>query len=337
MRSISDTASFAPRRAMRSMRAASARRIARPLIIAAMALTGAMAPFFPTGMAMAKTVYVPITFRQDSGTRPFIPVQMNGKTFLMMVHANADFYMMTTHENAASIGIDKDGTQDSYGISSPGHLSNLGRSETILPELHVGSVITKNTPLSLFSIPQDPPTDGMMGVRWLREQKVIVDYDRARVGLPEAAADSAREDAALITRGYIPHKMSWDDTRNAYFVMAEINGRHRRLSVSTVADNLVDLRFAREADIQLGPVIDEEFGPRGSHIPSYNVRTPIILTLDGQRVPLIRPQSLDASAYQSGSNPHYLDAATLGADFMLDNQAVIDFGTGTMFLRKSAP
>ncbi len=33
--------------------------------------------------------WVPIQFRQDSGTRPFVPVLMNGKPFLFMVHSNA--------------------------------------------------------------------------------------------------------------------------------------------------------------------------------------------------------------------------------------------------------
>jgi hypothetical protein len=76
--------------------------------------------------ARAATPYIDVQYRQDHGIRPFIPISMNGKSFLMMVHSGAGFYMMTTHKNAATIGLDKLRQTDSYGISVIGHVSLLG-------------------------------------------------------------------------------------------------------------------------------------------------------------------------------------------------------------------
>lgn len=279
--------------------------------------------------------WVPITFRQDSGTRPFVPVLMNGKPFLMMVHSNANFYVQTTHENAATVGLTNLGREANYGIVKDGQVSSLGRTAATLASLKVGTKEAKDVRLSVFEIPQTTETNGMLGVGWLRDQKVIVDFDKYRVGLPDSIAASEEEDKRLLARGYVGHKMTRDPKRNTWFVMGQVDGHPIRLCVSTVAEIVIDSEWAKANGVELGPVIDQQGGPAGAVVNEYVVKHVLSYTIDGQKVAPAQPVSWDLFGYSSiqrGAEPH--DEGFLGADFMLANQAVIDFGTDTLFLAK---
>jgi hypothetical protein len=283
--------------------------------------------------AEAGVAFVPIQFRNDSGTRPFVPVSMNGKPFLMMVHANAKLYAMTTHANAASIGLADPGKNSNYGISSAGHLSNLGRGEATLASLQVGSSRSSNVALSVFEIPQTPPTDGILGMDWLRDQRAIVDYDEYRLGIPSSLQASRLLDQHLLARGLVAHHMTWDPTTQGFYVICQIGGVTTRMGVSTVAQIVIDSNFARAAGLELGPVVDQNGGPQGALVDSMLFKRQVSVVIDGQKVASAQPLSFDLSAYSSvkqPTGPH--DDGYLGADFMLANQAVIDFGTETLFL-----
>jgi len=277
--------------------------------------------------------FVPIQFRQDSGTRPFIPALMNGKPFLMMVHANAKLYVMTTHANANSIGLADLGKSSNYGITSSGHVSNLGRTKAKLASLQVGDSTSSNVALSVFEIPQTPETNGMLGIDWLRDQRVIVDYDAYRVGVPASLQASKVEDDRLLARGYVAHHMTWDPTVNGFYVLCQIDGVTTRMGVSTVAETVVDSVFAQAAGMKLGAIVAQNGGPKGALVDSFLFKRQVAIDLDGQKTAAAQPLSWDLSAYSSEqrpTGPH--DDGYLGADFMLANQAVIDFGTETLFL-----
>ena len=277
--------------------------------------------------------FIPIQFRQDSGTRPFVPASINGKTFLLMVHANAKLYVMTTHENAANAGLAGLGKSSDYGISSDGHVSSLGRTDTVLPLLQVGATKTRNVVLSVFEIPQTPQTDGMLGIEWLREQRAIVDFDAYRVGIPVTAIASQAEDAILLANGYIAHHMDWDSSVHGFYVHCRVDGKPARMGISTVAETVIDSVFARQAGLELGALIDQNGGPKGALVNSYLFKRQVPILVDGQTTARSQPRSWDLSAYSSEPRPigpH--DDGYLGAEFMLANQAVIDFGTSTLFL-----
>jgi hypothetical protein len=283
--------------------------------------------------AEAGIAFVPIQFRNDSGTRPFVPVSMNGKPFLMMVHANAKLYAMTTHANAASIGTSDPGKNSNYGISSSGHVSSLGRGEVTLASLQVGASKSSNVALSVFEIPQTPPTDGMLGIDWLRDQRVIVDYDSYRLGIPSSLRASRLVDQHLLARGFVAHHMTWDPGTQGFYVICQIGGVTTRMGVSTVAEIVIDSNFARSAGMELGPVVDQNAGPQGALVDSMLFKRQVSIFIDGQNAAAAQPLSFDLSAYSSvrqPTGPH--DDGYLGADFMLANQAVIDFGTETLFL-----
>jgi hypothetical protein len=299
------------------------------LVVAAATLS------FASQSATARITYIPIQYRQDAGTRPFIPAKLGGKTLLMMVHSGAGFYMMTTHKNARAAGLDKLTSLDSYGISAVGHVSALGRARTTLPSLVVGDREARNVPLLVFEIPQTVPTDGMLGVGWLTANRVILDFDAGRAGLPASAQDSVAADAALVARGYVSHKML-NDPKTGYYVMGVINGVAARFSVNTVMGNVLDSEYAKRSGIALGPVIDEAGGPKGAVLPVHITKYQLAVSIDGQATAPTQPLSWDLAAYHSEPPGSVKDNLALGAEFMLANQAVIDFGSGTLFIPKLA-
>ena len=61
----------------------------------------------------------------------------------------------------------------------------------------------------------------------------------------------------------------------------------------------------------------------------------LTIVIDGQATAPDQPQIADAYTYGSEPRPpadQFSMSGTLGADFMLANQAVIDFGIGTLLL-----
>jgi hypothetical protein len=284
--------------------------------------------------ASAQVSYSPLEFRQVSGTRPFVEARMDGKPFSMMVHSNASFYAMTTHDIASSIGLTDLQKKSNFGIKSAGHVDGKGRAETTLNSLQVANVTKLGVRLSVFEQPE-PDMQGMLGIDWLRDQRVIVDYDQGRLGLAASSKDTFEEDQRILSRKYVAHAMRWDSTEQRFYVFAEVNGKRARLTVSTVANDVLEMSFAHASHFVLGPSIDHFDGPGGSVGNSYLSKKRLSVRLDGQEAESIQPEVIDFYAYNLKTRP--LDPAdtvqgNLGADFMLANQAIIDFGSGTLFL-----
>ncbi|MES3100554.1 aspartyl protease family protein [Sphingomonas faeni] len=287
--------------------------------------------------AAARTTYVDIQYRQVSGTRPFIPARLGQTTLLMMVHSGAGFYMMTNHEHAKAIGLKDLQDAGKYGITSVGHVSPLGRVRAVLPSLVIGGKEVKNAPLLVFETPQDPPMDGMLGLGWLNANKVLLDFDKNRVGIPDTSDDTTAGDRELEARGYVGHKMIRG--KDGYYVNGTVNGAPARISINTVMNNVIEAAFAKRSGIQLGPVVDEAGGPKGAVLPVRISKYQLDVAIDGQTTAPTQPLSWDTAAYHSEAAGSAEDDLQLGSEFMLANQAVIDFGSETLFLprRPSRP
>jgi predicted aspartyl protease len=282
--------------------------------------------------------WLPIQFRQDSGTRPFIPVLINGKPFLLMVHSNASSYIMTTHANAATAGMTNLGKDASYGISSPGHVSDMGIAHTKLASLRISQTEVKDVPLEVHEIPQTPPTDGMLRIQWLRDQRILVDYDASRLGIPATPAEGEAEDRRLIAQGWTAHTMTWDPNAHRYYVQGKIDGHDAHMLISTIANIVVDSVWAKDNGEPLGARIDEGAGPQGSHVDEYAFKYVVSLSIQGEEMAPVWPEALDFYGYSSTPRPIGLhEDCYLGADFMLMNSAVIDFGTGVLFVKVTQP
>ncbi len=277
--------------------------------------------------------WIPLQFRQVSGTRPFIPVEMNGKQFLMMVHSNAGSFIATTHEKASDIGIKDLKKEADYGITSEGHVSPLGRAQTTLATFKTGSTEFHDVPLSVFELPQDPPLDGMLGMQWLKSLKVIVDFDACQLGIPASEGDTRREDEALERSGWIAHKMTWEPELHRYVVKALVDGHEASLIPSTVANVVLDINWAKKNNQLLGPAIDKEGGPSGGVVDSYTFKRYVSITIDGQQLNPAWPRTWDLAGYSRSDPSKQRTDGYLGAEFLLTNSGIIDFGSGVLFLK----
>jgi hypothetical protein len=303
-------------------------RAARVLLVALAWAFGALG-------ASVQVDYMPLEFRTVEGIRPFVPVELNGTPFVFMVHSNASFYVMTTHANAAKAGVTETRRDADFGIDAPGHVSSAGLTRTTLRSLKVGDQVNHDVPFSLFEVPV-AGMDGMLGIGWLRGNNVIVDYDGLRLGFAKTLGDARSEDARLVHEGFIPHRMTWDPDQNRFFVWVEVNGKRSRMVVSTVSSNIVDVRFARTAGIALGPVVYVDAGPAGARVNNWLSKRPVRLSVGGQMTAWMQPTVQDTYAYAGRTAPADETkwvGGYLGCDFMLANDAVIDFGTGTLLLR----
>lgn len=302
-------------------------------------VASAVASFSAVGLA-AKTTYAPITYRETSGIRPYVHVKLNGQPLLLMVHANAGFNAMITHANAKKADVRDLHPKDQFGITSVGVKSTLGRDTATADTFTVGGSTIRRMPIQIFEIPQAPPVDGMAGIGWLKEAKVMVDYKRDRLAIPATNADAAKERRRLTTEGYIAIPMTWDATADRYFVNPKVNGVIGRFNVSTVAQVVLDERFARARKIPLSAPIDTFGGPTGTTGDVRETADHYVLELAGEALIAPKARAYDIYAYDAETRPANTAEEVvgyLGCDFMRANGAVIDFGSGTLFVKRHKP
>ncbi|KAB0529375.1 hypothetical protein [Xanthomonas cissicola] len=284
----------------------------------------------------AETHYAAFTYRQTSGTRPYVPVKINGTNFLFMVHGNASFSAMTTHANANKAGITDLVQTGAYGIEEPGKVSSLGSAKAVANTFEVGGRVDSNMGISVFEIPQDPPVDGMIGIKWLKNSRVMVDFSRNRLAIPDGDKDVEAEHQRLKKKGYVAHKLSWSTNRNRFYVQPVINGTKSTFDVSTVAGVIFDDAFAGKASVTAGPVVDTYGGPTGTQGAVRENQGDYSISLDGQALVATRAKIYDTYAYDGEERPANASdqlSGYLGCDFMRANEAVIDFGAGILFTK----
>jgi hypothetical protein len=168
---------------------------------------------------------------------------------------------------------------DTYGIVKAGQSSELGRDSAFVEQFEVGKTVFHHVPVSIFERAA-PKDQGMLGIRWLVANRVVIDYQKKVVVLnPNAQATAART-KELLSKGYVMLPMK-RGLNNRYLLTMTINGIEQDLVVSTVSANLFDSEFAKRAHFKL-TATDEIFGgPSGATGPVYKVSKPIIAQVAG--------------------------------------------------------
>jgi len=301
------------------------------------ALTFSLLLALASSPVVAETQWTPFQLREVSGIRPFVDVRINQVPFSFMVHANAGFYAMTTHANAEQAGVGPLQSSGHYGITAPGQVSNQGVATTTVKTLQVGDDVVKDAPLKVFEAPQKQTMQGMLGMGWLRARRVLVDFDQHRIGIPHSSADTAQERQRLLAAGYVAHAMQWNAATNEYEVQVALNHASANFVVSTVANFYIDDHTAKRANVTLGKVVDTYGGPTGTTGKAYAAASALSLSIEGQAVKVPdNTRVLDLYDYEATprpASPADQIGGFLGADVMLANHAVIDFGDGVLYLK----
>lgn len=282
---------------------------------------------------------LPFAIEQHFGSRPVIDARLNGRPYRMIVHANAGSHVQINHAEARRLAVAGLTHSGDYGLEAPGQVSALGRDDGVLQSLEVAGRTHADVPVAVFERPAGPG-EGMLGLPWLTENAVIIDYAAHRLILPENVAEAERHGQALAAEGYRAHALTRDPVDGRYLITARIEGQAMALVVSTVAGNDLDVAAAERAGLALGPVSGRWGGPGGAVGETRQTARPITFEVDDWRSPPTRFAVYDLYAYAEKPRPYRASdgrAGVLGADFLIANQAVIDFGLGRLYLKSAAP
>lgn len=311
----------------------------RALLLGLALAAGAVSadPIGPPGPSAATSATVPFsTATIGDATRPIIDVQLNGHPSKMMVHANASLYVQVIHRIATQVGVRDLRHQGAFGIEAPGKVSALGRDEGVLDRLTIGDATVTNVPVSVFETPEPDADVGMLGVGWLRANRVVLDYPGKRVLVNPDATQTSSLRTRLLGAGYAALPMQFDEKANRYVVRATLGRAERSMIVSTVGNAVIDPAFAQLAGVEKGGVYGNASGPRGARLVVYRTKKPVVVHIGTWSSKPVNDATLeDIYAYASQTRPDgEALGGMLGADFLTKAGAVIDFGDKTLYLRK---
>jgi len=252
----------------------------------------------------------------------------------MIVHSDSVFFAQLRHSDAAAFGVVlAAGGHQKFGIDREGHVSELGLDHGTVASLKVGESENKDAPVSVFEIPQSDL--GMFGIGWINQNRVILDYGRKQATIAPTPEQAQGLGGALRKAGYIAIPMTYD--KYHYIVRATINGVTRSMTVGTASPFLIDAVFADAAGVKRGPGEGEGGGPTGTKVATYPLGAPIRVSIDGWTSPEISVGTiLDTYGYganQRPADPADANGGDLGGDFLQKTDAVVDFGTRTLFVR----
>lgn len=281
---------------------------------------------------------VPFTLLETGGSpRPIVLANINGHSIPMMIHSNAGFFAQLRHEDAANFGVSMVGGHKQYGIDQIGHVSTLGLDHGVAASLSVGGSIDHDAPINVFEIPQS--NLGMLGIGWINQNRVIVDY-RQKIAMIAPSTDQVRAlENELKRSGYVALPMSYDDQHKRYMVEATISHVTRPMNVATATTLVIDSSFADSAAVKRGDEKEPGYGPTGTRVANYALGEPVRVQIDGwTSPPLSKGDIMDTYGYIADprpDDPSKANGGILGGDFLTMTQAVVDFGTRTLFVRGS--
>ncbi len=307
-------------------------------------LTLAIAVFLGTSVGCAtvpaeiRPSVVPFTIESSGGSpRPTVNALFNGHPMRMIIHSDAELFSQLRHSKAKAFGVQLTGGHENYGIDRSGHVSQQGLDHGTVASLAVGDSVEVNVPVDVFEVPQND--FGMLGIGWIKQNRVILDYGRKQATIAPAPDQAQAIGSELRKAGYVPLPMKYDEHKHRYVVRATINGVTRTMTVGTATIFLLDTGFADAAGVKRGAHGGDGSGPTGTQVKEYPLAAPVRVRIDGWTSPEISVgiviNTYGYTAQKRPANPDQAEGGTLGGDFLQKTDAVVDFGTRTLFVRGS--
>jgi hypothetical protein len=277
---------------------------------------------------------IPITFIDIAGPRPVIEYFVNDKKATSMIHSNANLYIRFNYENSQYYGIENLVEVGDFGISEPGKTNKSYKAR--INEIKMGNLILKDKEVRIFET--YPPTEkgfGMLGRNWIRENNIIIDFGSNMVAIQpnKFQQDSIAEQ--LLKGNYVAVPMELDETDNSYYTDVVINNQQTKFCISTVSRLLIDSVYAEMANIKTGELFGSFGGPSGQTGSVYYSKEKFIIKI-GAFETLSSGLIEDTYKYIDAKRPDDITnmiGGTLGAEFMIENKAVIDFGNLKLYLK----
>ncbi|MGN0195612.1 MAG: hypothetical protein ACI4AE_04060 [Candidatus Cryptobacteroides sp.] len=276
-------------------------------------------------------IVLPVTYVDIAGPRPVINYSINGREASSMIHSNASMYIQLSTDNAEYFGV-RDMVETGYfGITEPGKTSMSYRG--VIDEIVMGGLTYSDVTVSVFNkYPADAKGFGMLGLPWITENRIVLNYGDRTVTIQPDGKQVDSIVKKLKKDGYVEVPMTNED--GMYYVEAAINGVTGRFSVNTVSRLSVDSLFAERAGIARGEVAGTFGGPGGKTGYIYEINDGLDIAIGCVR---IRTAGYieDKYAYSGSTRPEKPEdniGGALSGDFLIENNAVVDFGNCKLYL-----
>jgi hypothetical protein len=292
------------------------------------------APAIAKDSIATNAVSVPFTIEQIFGARPVVAATINGKPYRLVLHANAGSYLQINHAEASNVDAHDLKHVGAYGISAPGKVSGLGRDNGYVDRVKIGEWNAPSVPVAVFEVPAGG-SEGMLGLPFLHDNSAILDFAEHKLRL-SGAAPSRSLAAEMAKRGYSAHPMIRDPQDGRFLVRVNLNDAQAMMVVSTVATVDIDAAYAERAKVSIGQATGNYGGPSGATGKVCETATPVSLYIGNWASKPAKVSVEDTYAYSKAPRPADAEAARggeLGADFMIANEAVIDFGNAVLYLK----
>lgn len=177
----------------------------------------------------------------------------------------------------------------------------------------------------------------MLGLRWLRTNRVVMDYQKNQAVLNPRPATVQRQQAQLLQNGYVDIPMKRDPADGRYPTMVTVDSVTRPMVVSTVAEVSFDSEFARLANLPQQATGGTYGGPTSTTGQVYALTKPATIRLATTSFTIPTASIEDVYAYAANKRPQtaaLMRGGQLGLDFLTAHKAVVDFGNSVLYLKK---
>ena len=289
-----------------------------------------------TGHDKVTSTMLAIKMTDIAGYRPTIDFLVNGKNATCMIHSNAHLYLRFNYANAQYFGIEDLIETGQFGISEAGQTNKSYKGQA--NKLQFGDVILKEKNIDIFeTYPPDDLGFGMLGLQWIRENNIILNYNDNTVAILPNQYQQNIIEKKLTQEGYTPIIFYHNETNNSFFMEVEINQHKANFVISTVTHLIIDTFFAEKCGLVIGENVGSFGGPSGQTGEVYQSKDSFTLKI-GQYITESSGLIYDQYKYsnkQLPNNESQQTGGTLGASFMIQNNAVIDFGNRILYLNKN--
>ena len=277
---------------------------------------------------------LPITFIDIAGPRPVIEYFVNNKKATSMIHSNANLYIRFNYENSQYFGIENLVEVGEFGISEPGKTNKSYTAR--INEIKIGGLTWNDKEVSIFeTFSNDAEGFGMLGKNWIRENNIIIDFGCNTVAILPNKFQQDSIVKRLLKDNYVTVPMELDVTDNSYYTDIVINNQKTKFLVSTVTNLIIDSVFAKTANIETLENQGSFAGPSGKTGNVYSPKEKFAIKI-GEFETSTNGVIYDQYIYSDTQRPDDSEkqiGGTLGAAFLIEQKAVIDFGNLKLYLK----
>lgn len=251
----------------------------------------------------------------------------------LMVHGNARFYLMITHEIAEQLNGGKpvEKIRD-YGYSDKG----MGRIN--VDKFQIGDrTFTQVENVPVFDWPEEEgkAAQGMLGIDFLKKEKVRIDFVREQMEIGVAVHDEP--DKTLLDQGYSYTKFFVENSEGYMNVYFDALKKELPITVGTVADSYSLDAVTFQDKIELESTDSKSHSPSGTTPQVYLNAAPVKFKIANQsfEIPRGKAELYSFAEYENVKQAELFPFGIFGRDWMKENNAIVDYANNILYFKSN--